>query len=178
MKICLVSMSWTKGQEIAFLLNSREIESIYFYPYKSPEMKQFGESKQEVKKYVDYVYNKYDAFLEFPYCMFFDYLYEKDNDTKFIYVNLPKQNWIDAMLQSAIDYGHDGPPYAFEEFYCKNYIETGKTKVQDLTPEELGQIYDAHENAINLFFQDKGSILRVDYNDEYFSTKVTDYISQ
>lgn len=177
MKICLISLNYTRGDDISFLLTSKNLESLYYYPFTTESLRQFGETAEGINLYIDYVYGKYDALLEFPYCMSFDYLYEKNPNNKFVYVDLPKQDWVQAMILSGNNGAYEGPAYAFEKFFCNKYVATGKDKMQDLTEEELGQIYDAHKNAVEEFFQDKGSLLRISHDDEYFSTKLTEYIS-
>lgn len=178
MKVCVISLNNSKGNNISTMLSEKGLKPRFFYSYSSPDLFIFGETLEGIQNYIDAHYDDHDAYIEFPYSMCFEHMYSKDPETKFIYVNMPKEKWIETMTLAKNKWGKAGDPYAFEEFFCNRYVSTGKNKMQDLTDEELGEIYDAHNSAVDLFFQDKEFILRIDYNDSEFAAKISDFVSE
>jgi len=117
-------------------------------------------------------------FTQMPVGMYtsYDYMYQKDAETKFIYVNIDKALWIEKMqeLQSLFPLS---PQYCFEELFCNKYINTETKVIKNLTSSELSDIYDYHLEAVNLFFADKQNCLFLESDDAEILNKIDLFIN-
>lgn len=140
----------------------------------------YEESVNGAKNFINDVINSknnYDVFIEFPFSFLFEYVYENFSNERYIYIDIDKNSWIAKMINMANVFSHQGNPYQFETFFCNYYNSTGKLKIQDLTEEELGQIFDLHKEKINNFFIDKENFIFLNSSDEDLITKINNFVS-
>lgn len=176
MKICVISLNACNGRELSNFFIENNVNSKYFYDFRVLELGSKEETLDGVKNYFDSIYDDYDAFLEFPISFCFEHAYEVDPDTKFIYCDISKDEWIQKM-RLVFERNDILEPYLFEEFFCNHYTQTGKVKMLDLTDEELSDIYDAHVLSVDTFFQNKNNFLKLNIDDADFLNKVKDFLN-
>lgn len=176
MKIYILSLNASNGREISRFLTEKNVPNKYFYDYESLEVGSKSENIDGVKNYLDSIYDDFDAFIEFPVSFCFEYAYEKDPSSKFIYSNFNKSEWIDR-IKSVFLKNTSSKTYLFEEFFCNHYIQTGKNKMSDLTDDELSQIYDKHLLSIDTFFKNNENYLKLENDDIEFFTKLQNFLN-
>lgn len=170
MKICSISLnkSHLSKLKMFFTYQNKRVVNLYTSTMYENSYNEYGNDISSVHSYIDKVFEKNDVFLEFPFSFVYEYIYNKHPETKFIYVDIEKETWINEMNLLKELYSHDGKPHVFEEFFCNYYFQTGKTKIQDLSPEELSQIYDLHKFGIDSFFAGKDNFIKIDYDNLEF----------
>ena len=176
MKIYVISLNASHGREISNFFIENRITNKYFYDYENLSLGYKSEDIEGVNSYFDYIYDDYDAFVEFPISFCFQHAYEKDSSSKFIYLNMDKLEWIEKMKDLFLKYPSPNI-YVFEEFFCNHYIKTDKKKMLDLTDNELSQIYDAHLLAVDTFFENNENFLKLEGNDLQFLDKIKDFLN-
>ena len=159
-----------------FLVNSG-FETKVFYPYASLTLGQYSEDINGINDYLNTLdENTFEALLDFPACLNFENEYARDPNTKFIYIQRDIDSWLDLMKYTQSTLSHNAT-YLFEEAYCKRYIDTDKTKMQDLTEEELRAIYAAHDAAVTSFFEGKPNYIKIMTDDPQISAKLRTFLS-
>lgn len=180
MKIAVVSLNLSGGQAIKGFFDTKTIKSMplktkYFYDYFKISKGSFEENMSGLCQYVDSIYDSFDAFIEFPVSFAYEHLYNKNQDTKFIYIKRTKESWIEQMksLRNTVDGSNN---YVFEDFFCNHYIKTEKNSIGLLDDEELAQIYDEHDRLLVDFFKDKENFLQIDFNDDLIFVKILSFL--
>lgn len=177
-KIFGVSLGRNATQSLTDFLMKHGLTVTHFYQYNSVPLGTFSE---DIKGILDHFESipETDAYIDIPNCFIFEELYYKYPDAKFINITRPKNDWIASMKRINNAMGHDGDPYIFEEAYCNMYQKTDKKKIQDLTEEELGFIYDKHLDKVRSFFTDKAnSYLELEINDIEINKKINIFINK
>lgn len=167
MKACIISLNLSKGLAIKSHLEEKNIPFTYFYEFNNESLREYGETSQGIHKYIDSIYESNDIFIEFPSAFEYEYFYNKDPNTKFIFVNIEKQEWISAINGLKI-FPLENSPYPFEEYFCKKYLDTEIIEIKNLTDSQLSEIYDSHIAMIDSFFSDKENLIKIDINDPLF----------
>lgn len=176
MKTCVISLNRvTESNQREFFINSGKSMK-YFYEFTQMPFGMYTENNAGIQEYMDTIYDEFDIFVEFPVSFAYDYMYEKDPTTKFIYVNINKEIWIEKMMELKTMFPNS-PQYCFEEFFCNKYITTETKVIKDLNALELSDIYDAHVEAVNNFFIDKGNIMFLDFDDVDILNKIETFIN-
>lgn len=178
MKICVVSLNMCRGEEIASLFSLKNIKSEYLFSgtgYQGRRGK-YQENVNGAKEYLDSKYEKADAFIEFPFSFIHQYVFEKDNNTKFIFIDISKEDWLAKMNKTKNLFPHDAD-YLFEEFYCNFYEATGKTNMLDLTDEDLSKIYDLHVASVNNSLLNNPNFIKIDYDDVDLVNKISEFLN-
>jgi hypothetical protein len=168
----------SKGKDLASLFSLKNIRYEYFFAginYQN-DKGLYEENVNGVKEYFDSIYESIDAFIEFPASFIYQYAFEKDNNTKFIFIDISKESWIEKMNDIKPNVQHS-PEYLFEEFFCNFYTDTGKSNMLDLTDDELATIYDLHVSNINSYFADSPNFIKVDYEDPDLINKINEFLS-
>lgn len=181
MKIAVISLNLSGGQAVFNFLstkkiNDKDISCKYFYDYSAKKVGDYEESLVGLNTYIDEIYDQYDAFIEFPVSFGYEYLYSKDSDTKFIYIKRTLESWIEQMnnLKNSINYEES---FYFEEFFCNHYVQTNKIKINDLTDEELEEIYNMHNQSVLSFFEESDNFISIDFADEFVFTKIGNFLN-
>jgi hypothetical protein len=176
MKTCVISLNRvTEYAQREFFVSSDK-RAKYFYEFTQMPVGMYTEDSLGAQEYIDTIYDDFDIFIEFPVSFSYDYMYQKDAETKFIYVNIDKALWIEKMqeLQSLFPLS---PQYCFEELFCNKYINTETKVIKNLTSSELSDIYDYHLEAVNLFFADKQNCLFLESDDAEILNKIDLFIN-
>jgi hypothetical protein len=179
MKICVVSLNMSRGEEIASLFSLKNISYEYFFKgigYQT-SLGKYEENINGAKEYFDSKYANVDAFIEFPSSFIHQYAFEKDNNTKFIFIDISKEAWLEKMNYVKDLYVSHVPDYLFEEFFCNFYQQTGKTNMLDLTNEELSTIYDAQVSSINSNLSSNPNFIKIDYDDPDLINKISQFLN-
>jgi hypothetical protein len=164
MKACVISLNLSKGLQIESHLRKKTIPFKYYYDHEDLSLKQYSEDSEGVRSYIDSIYDDNDIFIEFPVSFEYEYMYDKNPDTKFIYIDITKDEWISAMHGLKVFPFLDAP-YPFEEYFCKKYLDTTKNGVKDLTDDELSQIYYSHIWAVETFFNNNENFKKISIDD-------------
>jgi len=178
MKICVVSLNMCRGEEIASFLSLKNIKSEYLFSgtgYQGRKGK-YQENVNGAKEYLDSKYENVDAFIEFPFSFIHQDVFEKDNNTKFIFIDISKEDWLAKMNKTKNLFPHDDD-YLFEELYCNFYEATGKTNMLDLTDEDLSKIYDLHVASVNNSLLNNPNFIKIDYDDVDLINKISEFLN-
>lgn len=179
MKICVVSLNLAKGKEIQSLFSLKNITNEYFFQgtgYQTT-LGLYEESIDGVKEYFDSKYENVDAFIEFPSSFIHQYIFQKNNNTKFIFIDISKEAWIAEMNHMKQLIHSHIPDYLFEEFFCNFYVQTGKTNMLNLTDAELSSIYDAHVDSVNSNLLNNPNFIKIDYDDPDLINKISNFLN-
>lgn len=176
MKACVISLNLSKGLAIESHLQDKNIPFKYFYDFADISLINYEETSEGIQKYIDSIYNNHDIFIEFPVAFEYEYVYNKNPDTKFIYVDINKDIWIEKM-NGLKNISFKNSPYPFEEYFCKKYLNTDVKEIKNLTNTELSQIYDAHILGINVFFSDKENFIKINIDDPLFFEIFDNFLS-
>jgi hypothetical protein len=171
MKIFSVSLGRNGTQSLSKHLKDHGFTVTHFYKFDAIKLGDFEENSDGILEHFNSIPDT-DAHVDIPTCLIFDKMHEKFPDAKFINITRTPESWVSSMLKMKNMMGHSGDPYAFEEAYCKFYIDTEKTKIQDLTEEELLLIREKHLQRVSDFFDGKANYLEVDLLDAEISEKI------
>lgn len=176
MKIFCVSLGRNGTQSLTQFLRDQGISTTHFYRFKDLEPGTFSEDADGIYEHFLSLPDT-DAHVDIPTCLVFDRVFEKYPDARYINITRPEQEWVASMQKISSLLAHDHDPYIFEEAYCNFYANTGKTKIQDLTAEELKLIRNTHLNRIDSFFKDKDNYLEVELSDPDIGNKIRKFIN-
>lgn len=176
MKILSVGLNLSAGRGLSAFLSDADITTKFFYDYDSLSVGAYPESLEGANTYLAEHYLTHDALVDMPYCFAYESAYNSDSTTKFIYVKKDLASWLESAKNAQVHYDH-AEPYIFEELFCNIYGTTGKTKMEDLTEEELTNIYNSHDAAITNFFEGKDNFLQVDATDAEITSKLKTFLS-
>ena len=176
MKIFGVSLGRNGTQSLADFLRIQGFSVTHFYDFQNLELGSFAENQNGIVAHFNSLRST-DAYIDIPTCLVFDKMYEKFPDAKFINITRPVDKWVASMKKVQNKLAHSGDPYLFEEAYCNFYAETGKTKIQDLTEEELRFIWSKHTEKIQNFFNNKINYLEVDLEDPEIGQKIRTFVN-
>lgn len=176
MKIRSVGLNLSGGKGLSSFLTNAGFSTRFFYPWQNLSLGDYSEDISGANSYLDYTEESYDAIIDIPYCFSYEHAFNKDPETKFIYIKKDIESWIKSFKNTQVYFSHT-PSRIFEELFCNIYINTGKTKMQDLTEEELRVIYTSHDDAVSLFFENNSNFLNVDLNDSEISNKLKTFLS-
>jgi hypothetical protein len=176
MKILSVGLNLSGGKGLSAFLSDAGITTKYFYDYDSLAVGSYPESLEGANTYLVDQYLDCDALVDMPYCFSYVAAYDSYPDAKFIYVKKDLASWIESSKNAQLHYDHE-TPFIFEEFFCNVYAETGKTKMEDLTEEELTNIYNSHDSAVTDFFEGKENFLQVSATDPEITSKLKTFLS-
>ena len=176
MKILSVGLNLSAGKGLSSFLSDAGITTKYFYDYDSLAINAYPESLEGANTYLAEQYLTFDALVDMPYCFSYVAAYNSDPTTKFIYVKKDLESWLESSKNAQLHYDHE-TPFIFEELFCNIYAETGKTKMEDLTEEELTNIYNSHDSAVTGFFEGKENFLQVSATDPEITSKLKTFLS-
>lgn len=176
MKIRSVGLNLSGGKGLERFLLDAGFSTYFFYSPQTMIKGKYSETILGANHFLDFVEKDYDAIVDFPFSFTYQRAYEKDNDTKFIYIKKDIDSWVQSFKNSQVSFSHE-KPFIFEEFFCNFYEQTGKTKMQDLTEEELRTIYNMHYSAVTSFFADKPNFLLVELDDPEITNKLKQFLS-
>ncbi len=172
MKIKSIGLNLNGGRGLRTFLTDSGFKVKYFYDYSGIPVGTYYENLSGIESYLDSVDDgSVDVIIDFPINLAFKHAYEKDSDTKFICLQKDVEKWLDVWGKTMQKYA-SAEPYQFEEAFCKAYLDTSKTKISDLTEEELRTIYTEHYAAVEEFFKDKPNFLKVHLDDPQISAKL------
>jgi hypothetical protein len=176
MKIRSVGLNLSGGRGLAKFLLDSNFSTKFFYDWSTLKLETYSETLNGAIEYLEIFDDYFDAIVDIPFCFAYEYLYNKDNSTKFIYIKRDIDSWTQSFKNTQIRYSHS-TPRIFEELFCNFYAETNKTKMQDLTEEEIRNIYVSHDAAIMSFFENKENFIVIDLNDLEISNKLKTFLS-
>ena len=176
MKILSVGLGRNGTQSFNRFMQKLGFTTTHFYHYDSLALGSFEENSDGIEKHFNSL-KETDVYSDIPNCLIFDKLYERFPEAKYINITRPAEEWILSMQKISSKWAHENDPYIFEEAYCNFYLNTGKTKIQDLTENELLTIREMHLNKINAFFKDKENYLEVELSDPEISNKICKFIN-
>jgi hypothetical protein len=176
MKILSLGLNLSGGKGLATFLQNADITTSYFYDYDNLNIGDYPESLEGVNQYIDDQYISYDALVDLPHCFGYEHVYNSYPTAKFVYVKKNLDFWLESIKNAQNHYDHE-LPFIFEELFCNIYETTEKTKMEDLTEEELTNIYNYHNSAITNFFEGKENFLQVDIADPEITSKLKTFLS-
>lgn len=176
MKIRSVGLNLSGGKGLEKFLKDAGFSTHFFYSSESMIKGKYSETVIGANHFLDYIEESYDAIVDFPFSFAYEHAYNKDNETKFIYIKKDIDSWIESFKNSQVSFSHE-KPYIFEEFFCNFYEATTKNKMQDLTEEELRSIYESHDSAVTLFFANNPNFLMVELDDPEITFKLKEFLS-
>lgn len=148
-----------------------------FYPYNTLELGSFPETIDGADAYLRTIPEAdFQAHVGFPANLNFEKEWAIDNETKFIYIYRDIDSWVELFKGVQAKASHSNT-YQFEEFLCKRYINTDKVLGQDLTEEELRNIYNAHDQRVTDFFAGKPNYIKISIDDPQISAKLRTFLS-
>lgn len=173
MKIKSIGLNLNGGRGLRPFLMDSGFKVKYFYDYAGIPAGTYYENLAGIASYLDFIDDgTIEVIIDFPINLAFKYAYEKDPNTKFICLQKDVDQWLDVWSKTMQKYASDDK-YVFEEAFCKAYLpSTTKTRVADLTEEELRTIYTEHYSAVDEFFKDKPNYLKVRLDDPEISAKL------
>lgn len=175
MKIFCVSLGRNGTQSLTQFLRDQGLSVTHFYKFKDVEPGTFSEDADGIYEHFLSLPDT-DAHIDIPTCLVFDKVFEKYPYAKYIHITRPEAEWVASMQKISRLLAHDHDPYIFEEAYCNFYANTGKTKIQDLTEEELIFIRTKHLERIADFFKDKNNYLEVELSDPDIGEKIRAFV--
>lgn len=173
MKIKSVGLNLNGGRGLRPFLMDSGLKVKYFYDYNKIPLGTYHENLSGIESYLDDIDDgEIEVIIDFPTNLAFKYAYEKDPNTKFICLQKNIDKWIDVWSKTMEKYSNNNQ-YLFEEAFCKAYLPaTTKTRIAELTEEELRIIYTEHYAAVEDFFKDKPNFLKVHLDDPQISAKL------
>ena len=176
MKILCVGLGRNGTQSFNQFMQGLGFSTTHFYDFKKVKPGSFEENSYGIEEHFNSL-PETDVYSDIPTCLIFDKLYERFPEAKYINITRPAKEWILSMQKISGKWAHSHDPYIFEEAYCNFYLNTGKTKIQDLTENELLTIREMHLNKINAFFKDKENYLEVELSDPEIGSKICKFIN-
>lgn len=177
MRFFCVSLGRNGTRSMSKFLRDQGLTVTHFYKYQEVEPGTFSEDADGIFDHFLSLPDT-DVHTDIPSCLVFDKVFEMYPEAKYIHVTRPEDEWVASMQKIARLLGHDHDPFIFEEAYCNFYANTGKTKIQDLSEEELIFIRNSHINKINEFFKDKdqNNYLEVELSDPDLAAKIKAFV--
>ena len=175
MNILSLGLNLSGGKGFATFLQSADITTSYFYDYDNLSVGEYPESLEGVNQYIDDQYINYNALVDLPHCFGYEHVYNNYLTTKFVYIKKDLDSWLESMKNAQSHFDHESP-LIFEELFCNIYEATGKTKMEDLTEEDLVNIYNSHDSAISNFFEGKENFLQIDVADPEITSKLKTFL--
>lgn len=175
MKILSVSLGRSGTKSLEHFLNKNNINALHGYDHSiDPEM--FEENLSGIEKYFDTKINEAEAFLDIPYCFAIEYFLKKYADAKFIYIKRDVESWINSMNSIKNVWPHE-KPFIFEKAYCNIYTKTNKDKIEDLTDQELYEIWNLHDKNIEYHLSGNPNFLQIYLNDDDIAEKISNFLN-
>jgi len=176
MKILCVSLGRNGTQSFDQFMKELGFSTTHFYDFKQLPLGSFQENSYGIEEHFNTL-PETDVHSDIPTCLIFDKLYERFPEAKYINITRPSEEWVLSMQKIGRKLAHSHDSYIFEEAYCNFYLNTKKTKIQDLTENELLTIREIHLNKINAFFKEKENYLEVELTDPEISSKICKFIN-
>ena len=176
MKIRSVGLNLSGGKGLAKFLSDSNFSTKFFYDWATLKLETYPETLTGAIEYLETFDDNFDAIVDIPFCFAYEYLYNKDNSTKFIYIKIDIYSWTQSFKNTQVRYSHS-TSRSFEELFCNLYAETGKTNMQDLTEEEIRNIYTSHDAAVMSFFENKENFIMIELSDSDISLKLKEFLS-
>lgn len=173
MKIKSIGLNLNGGRGLRPFLLDSGFKVKYFYDYSGIPAGTYYENLSGIESYLDFIDDgTIEVIIDFPTNLAFKHAYEKDPNTKFICLQKDIDKWLDVWSKTMQKYASP-EQYLFEEAFCKAYLPTTtKTRIADLTEEELRVIYTEHYKAVDEFFKDKPNYLKLHLDDPQISAKL------
>jgi hypothetical protein len=176
MKILGVGLGRSATKSLAAFLVKNGFKTIHFY--NSDEIKgTFTENINGIINYFNLIENDTEAFTDIPYCFIYEYFFKKYPDAKFIYIKRDVDSWVESMYEINKIWSYSGEGYIFEEAYCNMYKKTNKKRIQDLTKNELRNIWIEHDKAITEFFKNNKNFIEISLDDKEIANKLCSFLT-
>lgn len=176
MKIRSVGLNLSGGKGLEKFLIEAGFSTHFFYSPATIIKGRYTETLHGANHFHDHVAKTSDAIIDFPSSFAYAHAYNKDNDTKFIYIRKDIESWVESFKNSQVSFAHQ-EPHIFEKLFCNFYQPTGKTKMEDLTEEEIRAIYNFHDVAVLSFFENNPNFLLVELDDPEITSKLKQFLS-
>jgi hypothetical protein len=172
MKIRSIGLNLNGERGLTPFLSDSGFSVRYFYLWNQIPKGTHFESLKGIEDYLDSIDDEFTAIVGFPTNLAYKHSYEKDSETKFICIQRDIDSWLTLWNQIMTKYNTE-ETYLFEEAFCKVYSPSStKTKVADLTEDELRFIYNEHYRLIDEYFAGKPNFLKIQISDPQISAKL------
>lgn len=176
MKVLGVSLGRSGTMSLAHFLKENGIKTKHSYD-SFMDKNSFSEDLNGIIKYFETEDKDFDGFVDIPYCFIYEYFIAKYPESKIIYIQRDLNSWIQSMININKMWAYEGDAFIFEKVYCKMYLNTNKTRIQDLTEEELSIIWIEHDKTILNYFNNNKNFLKVSLNDPDIGKKISSFLN-